>query len=134
MVPRDLAKFGYLYLRNGVWNGKQIVPASWVKTSIEKHIDPHMQNEKRAGYGYLWWVQTFGASAAHGYGGQYILLVPDKDLEVVFTSDLQPEDFNIPAGLFENYILPAIKSNDPLPANPTSAAHLEALCKAASQP
>ena len=134
MVSRDLAKFGYLYLRNGVWNGKQIVPASWVKTSLEKHIDPHMQNEMRAGYGYLWWVQTFGASAAQGYGGQYILLMPDKDLDVVFTSDLKPEDFNIPAGLFENYILPAIKSNDPLPANPTSAARLEALCKAASQP
>jgi len=134
MTPRDMAKFGYLYLRDGVWDGKQIVPASWVKASLEKHIDPKMESEKRSGYGYLWWLQTFGASAAQGLGGQYILLLPAQDLEVVFTSDLSPQDFQKPYDLFETYILPAIKSNDPLPANPPSATRLETLLKAAAQP
>jgi CubicO group peptidase (beta-lactamase class C family) len=134
MTPRDLAKFGYLYLRGGLWEGKQIVPASWVKTSLEKHIDPKMEGEKRSGYGYLWWLQPYGVAAAHGSGGQYILLVPAQDLEVVFTSDLSPQEFQMPYDLFETYILPAIKSSAPLPANPTSAARLEALIKAAAQP
>lgn len=134
MTPRDLAKFGYLYLRDGVWEGKQIVPARWVKASLEKQIDPRMESEKRSGYGYLWWLQTHGVKAAHGRGGQYILLLPAQDLEVVFTSDLSSQDFQKPYDLFETYILPAIKSSDPLPANPTSAARLEALLKAVAQP
>jgi CubicO group peptidase (beta-lactamase class C family) len=134
MTPRDLAKFGYLYLRGGLWEGKQIIPASWVKASLEKCIDPKMEGEKRSGYGYLWWLQTYGVKAAHGLGGQYILLLPSQDLEVVFTSDLSPQEFQKPYDLFEAYILPAIKSSDPIPANPTSAARLESLIKTVAQP
>ena len=117
LTPRDMAKLGYLYLRGGLWEGKQIVPASWVNASLEKHIDPKMEGEKRSGYGYLWWLQTYGAVAAQGLGGQYILLLPAQDLEVVFTAGLSPREFQIPYDMFESYILPAIKSDTPLPAN-----------------
>jgi CubicO group peptidase (beta-lactamase class C family) len=134
MTPRDLAKFGYLYLRGGLWEGKQVIPASWVKASLEKHIDPKMEGEKRSGYGYLWWLQTHEVKAAHGLGGQYILLLPAQDLEVVFTSDLSPQEFQKPYDLFEAYILPAIKSSGPIPVNPTSAARLESLLKTVAQP
>jgi CubicO group peptidase (beta-lactamase class C family) len=134
LTPRDMAKFGYLYLRNGLWEGKQIVPASWVNASLEEHVDPKMKGEKRSGYGYLWWLQTSGATAAQGLGGQYILLLPAQDLEVVFTAGLSPQEFQMPYDLFESYILAAIRSSAPLPANPTSAARLEMLLNAAAQP
>jgi hypothetical protein len=93
-----------------------------------------MEGEKRSGYGYLWWLQTFGVAAAQGLGGQYILLLPSQDLEVVFTSGLSPQEFQMPYDLFESYVLPAVKSNAPLPANPTSAARLEKLLRAAANP
>ena len=133
MLPQDMAKLGYLYLHNGMWDGKQIIPADWVKTSLSKHIDPHMENEDRSGYGYLWWLQTFGASAAHGAGGQYILVMPAQELVVVFTSHLPNQDFHIPGDLFKTYIVPAIKSPDALPANPEAADRLDALVKTAAQ-
>ena len=134
LTPRDMAKLGYLYLRGGLWEGKQIVPASWVKASLEKQVDPKMEGEKRSGYGYLWWLQTHGAIAAQGLGGQYVLLLPAQDLEVVFTAGLSPREFQIPYDMFESYILPAIKSDTPLPANPASVARLESLIKAAANP
>jgi CubicO group peptidase (beta-lactamase class C family) len=134
LTPRDMAKLGYLYLREGFWEGKQIVPGSWVKASFEKRMDPKMEGEKRSGYGYLWWLQSFGASSAQGLGGQYIILVPAQDLEVVFTAGLSPQDFQKPYDLFEDYILPAVKSDAPLKPNPASAARLEGLIKAVSNP
>jgi CubicO group peptidase (beta-lactamase class C family) len=130
MSPRDMAVLGQLYLRGGEWNGKQVIPASWVKASLESHIDPMMQSEKRSGYGYLLWLQTHGAISFHGAFGQYITMVPAQDLEVVFTADLTGENFQQPYDVFESYILPAVKSNDPLPANPAAAAKLEAALKA----
>jgi CubicO group peptidase (beta-lactamase class C family) len=130
MSPRDMAAFGQLYLRGGEWNGKQVLPASWVKASFANHIDPMMQSQKRSGYGYLLWLQTQGAVAFQGMGGQYIILVPERDLEVVFTADLTGDNFQQPYDVFESYILPAAKSNDPLPANPDGDAKLEAALEA----
>jgi CubicO group peptidase (beta-lactamase class C family) len=130
MTPRDMATLGQLYLRGGEWNGKQVIPADWVKASLESHIDPLMQSQKRSGYGYLLWLQTQGAVSFHGMGGQYITMVPAQDLEVIFTADLTGENFQQPYDVFESYILPAAKSNGPLPANPVAAAKLEAALKA----
>ena len=130
MSPRDMAALGYLYLQNGVWNGKQVVPADWVEASFDSHIDPMMQSEKRSGYGYLVWLQTHGAISAQGMGGQYIIMVPAQDLEVVFTADLSGDDFQQPYDVFESYILPAAKSDAPLPANPAGVAKLEAALEA----
>jgi CubicO group peptidase (beta-lactamase class C family) len=129
MSPRDLVALGYLYLRGGEWNGKQVVPASWVKDSFENHIDPMMQSQKRSGYGYLVWLQTQGAISFQGLGGQYVIVVPAQDLEVVFTADLSGEDFQKPYDLFESYILPALNSDDPLPTNPAAAGRLEEILK-----
>ena len=89
-----MAKLGYLYLRGGLWEGKQIIPASWVKASLEKQVDPKMEGEKRSGYGYLWWVGVGGklfpgvtvddgAFAAEGVGGNYIVAIPSRKLVIV---------------------------------------------------
>jgi CubicO group peptidase (beta-lactamase class C family) len=101
-----------------------------VKASFANHIDPMMQSQKRSGYGYLLWLQTQGAVSFHGMGGQYITMVPAKDLEVVFTADLTGENFQQPYDVFESYILPAVKSDGPLPANPAGVARLEAALEA----
>jgi CubicO group peptidase (beta-lactamase class C family) len=86
--PRDLAKFGYLYLKDGVWDGKRILPADWTKESTRWHIDAGRSGR---GYGYKWWLLsrkgqgTYDAYAALGYGGQRLIVVPELDLIAVFT-------------------------------------------------
>jgi CubicO group peptidase (beta-lactamase class C family) len=118
LAPFEMAKLGYLYLRNGVWNGKQIVPEEWVKASAQKYIETPLMNEaENSGYGYLWWINSFGGYSAHGFGGQYIYVIPEKDLVVVFTSGLNDSVFPLPKKLMEDYILPAVKSEKPLPKN-----------------
>jgi CubicO group peptidase (beta-lactamase class C family) len=115
MRPHDMAKIGYLYLNEGRWDGEQIVPAAWVAASTRKHISATLQD----GYGYQWWVRGDGVYMALGYGGQFIVVVPEKDLVVVFTSELAEEDFYTPQTLLDDFIIPAVQSSAPLPA-PTS--------------
>ena len=86
--PRDLAKLGYLYLKDGVWDGKPIVPAAWTKASTRWHLDA---GKTGRGYGYKWWLLsrkgpgTYDAYAALGYGGQRLIVVPELELIAVFT-------------------------------------------------
>ncbi len=88
LAPRDLAKIGYLYLKDGVWDGKRILPEGWVKTSTTSLT---ATSEKGIGYGYSWWAlppnraATQGAFLAWGYGGQLLIVVPELDLIAVFT-------------------------------------------------
>jgi len=57
--PRDMAKFGSLYLNDGVWNGQQIVSREWVKVSTLTHTVPRWDG----GYGYQWWLRTYEAGS-----------------------------------------------------------------------
>jgi CubicO group peptidase (beta-lactamase class C family) len=80
MTARDLARFGYLYLRGGRWGDRQVVPAEWVQRSVTPYstgLPPPY-----TGYGFLWWVNDTGF-AAHGNGGHVIHVVPSKDLVIV---------------------------------------------------
>lgn len=104
MTPRDMAKFGYLYLHGGEWNGQQVVPANWVKMATQRHID----TDDGRGYGYAWWQLSFGGYAALGYGGQQILVFPERDMIVVFTSQsYPPEDEKQLWRLVDEFIIPA---------------------------
>ena len=85
--PRDMLKFGLLYSNLGRWNGHQIVPASWITESTT----PKIMIEEGLGYGYFWWTKQFSwknktvdSYFAWGYGGQYIFVVPELELVVVF--------------------------------------------------
>jgi CubicO group peptidase (beta-lactamase class C family) len=88
LTPREMAKFGYLYLNEGFWEGKEIIPEWFVRESIQVHSEGG--NPEPAAYGYLWWViprfKPFAYCAA-GYGGQYIFVVPDNDLVIVTTGN-----------------------------------------------
>jgi CubicO group peptidase (beta-lactamase class C family) len=118
--PRDMAKLGYLYLHNGEWKGKQIVPAQWVQTSTTRHMETKglMNAAEDDGYGYFWWMNSFGGYSAHGFGGQYIFVLPKLDMVVIFTSGLADPDFPEPYQLVKTYLLPAAQSTQPLADNP----------------
>ena len=89
---RDLAKIGSLMLHDGQWNGKQVVPAEWVRLSSLRHTE--QTNSKWSmggiyGYGYQWWHGNFTARWSNatvitgvGYGGQNLFVVPNKQLVV----------------------------------------------------
>ena len=87
LTPRDLAKLGYLYLQDGLWEGKQIVESTFVKASITPSIDVGRGGQK---YGYKWWLRPYGKEGrmsfgGSGFGGQIPIVVPELDLVLVFT-------------------------------------------------
>jgi CubicO group peptidase (beta-lactamase class C family) len=89
LTPRDMAKFGYLYLKGGAWEGRQVVPAAYVRASTRRQVSTGDPFGRYEGYGYQWWTMTergHPAFAAIGLGGQLIEVVPDLDLIVVMTS------------------------------------------------
>ncbi len=115
LTARDMAKFGYLYLNDGQWDGKQIIPKDWVEESTKKQLYAYDGFD----YGYLFWVQTAHDSTknvdyityrADGYGGQKIIVVPQLDLVAVVTAspDANTKDDDMQNIVF-NYVIPAVK-------------------------
>jgi CubicO group peptidase (beta-lactamase class C family) len=81
-TPRDFARFGLLYLRDGVWDGKRILPRGWVDYART----PTWQQPTEDGpYGAHWWLGLGGPGSfsAVGYDGQYTLAIPDLDMVIV---------------------------------------------------
>jgi len=107
LKPHDMAKIGYLFLNQGVWDGEQIVPAEWVQAATQQQI---AAGTLSSGYGYQWWVDANGYYMALGYGGQFIFVVPDLQLVVVFTSSLFNANFEVPERLLNEFIIPAASS------------------------
>jgi CubicO group peptidase (beta-lactamase class C family) len=88
MTARDMARLGLLLLSQGVWDGQQIIPVDWVHQCVAYHSEgqPFVGS-----YGYGWWrrtIQGHPAFLGKGFGGQFIVIVPDSDLVVVVASDL----------------------------------------------
>lgn len=84
LSARDMAKFGYLYLNDGQWEGQQIIPADYAQASLVSQIATQWD---AIGYGFLWWhFEPINVTYALGWAGKYILLLPDKDMVVVLTS------------------------------------------------
>ena len=99
-----MAKLGYLYLHNGMWDGQQIVSSEWVKTATQKHT----ATDGKLGYGYQWWIYpSLGAYTALGRSGQTIFVVPDLNLIIVTTADVGGHDQIFK--LIEQYIVPAVQ-------------------------
>jgi CubicO group peptidase (beta-lactamase class C family) len=109
--PRDMAKIGYMILKNGKWRDRQIVSRKWVAESTKKHIDA-----LGIGYGYQWWLgkttinnQTIEVLFASGHGGQKIFILPQLDLVAVFTSRVfNSKGHSGPEGFLLKYIIPSI--------------------------
>ena len=100
LSTRDMARIGYLMLREGNWNGRQLVPRDWVKESTSaitpvSQMNPERRRNGPWGYGYLWWVWDGphsvgayeGAYTGLGAVGQHITVLPKLDLVVVHKTD-----------------------------------------------
>jgi len=81
-TARDFAKFGLLYLRDGMCNGVRILPEGWVDHARKQHVFDELTG---LGYGAHWWTLPGERNSlvAAGYEGQYIMVIPDRDLVVV---------------------------------------------------
>jgi CubicO group peptidase (beta-lactamase class C family) len=106
-TPRDMARFGYLYLNNGCWNGQQILPAGWTQNAytLASALQAGHARDWAEGdiYGRLWWLNTplpilnqmkppwpdvpTDAYSAEGHWGQFIHVIPSKNMVVVRTGD-----------------------------------------------
>ncbi len=126
LTPRDLARFGWLYLNKGDWYGKQIVPAKWIEESTTNHLKEGTPIQ----YGYWWWLVPGGSYAAKGWGGQVIAVIPDQEMVVVITG----ADHGLPSRLIPPYVIRAVLSDDPLPPNPEACQALDEAVKKLAAP
>ena len=109
--PRDWAKIGQLVLNRGAWEGRQIVPASWVEQSTAEQI----KTEESQSYGYQWWVgrsldgnRAVDWVAAKGFNSQKTIVIPALDMVVVFNASRESKNMVAPElNLLDHYILPA---------------------------
>ena len=86
LAAEDLARIGYLYLHGGQWNGRQIVPAAWIKEATARHVRAAAPGWD---YGYQWWLTTRGGTdvwAGRGFGGQFLIVIPTRDTVAVINS------------------------------------------------
>jgi CubicO group peptidase (beta-lactamase class C family) len=106
MTPRDMLRFGKLYIDGGQVGSNQLISQKWIESSISNQIgELNATTEELDGekYGYSWWVIE-GSPVALGVGGQTILLIPELDIVAVITQANETVD------LLGEYILPALKS------------------------
>lgn len=118
--PKDAAKIGYLFLQNGVWEGRQIVPVEWAAEAVKEHI----KTGRADNYGYGWWVSD-NSYFALGRNGQHIKVYPALNAIVVTTGG------NLEYSVIDRLLETAFVDPDrPLPANPSGMADLEAMLTA----
>lgn len=95
LTPRDMARFGFLYLNGGVWNDNNIISMPWINESTAINERKHVMNSYK--YGYLWWLREEDGVFAYlaiGDGGNIICCIPEKDLVVAIASKIitKPRD------------------------------------------
>jgi hypothetical protein len=115
MRPRDMARFGQLYLQKGTWNGEQLISKEWVEESTRAHLLTSAQLDRH--YGYYWWREAFSIDNrwiqtyfASGNGGNKIYVFPTEDLIVVITASAYDQSYGHPQVrmMMNKYILPAV--------------------------
>ena len=113
LTAYDMTKLGQLYLQNGNWEGQQLLSKTFIQEASSKQIDnakgdgtdenPH----SAAGYGYQFWRNDFGGFRADGMKGQYIIVLPEQELVIVMTSNLEP--MQIPMDVIKTQLLPHVR-------------------------
>ncbi|MBA2286402.1 MAG: serine hydrolase [Ktedonobacteraceae bacterium] len=108
LTTRELAKFGYLYLNRGQWDGQQLISADYVQASWRQQSK--IENDRA--YGYLWYLLPLGRHAsfcAIGYGGQLLLCLPDLDTVIVVTSIPTLDASDAARKVVRDFIVPALE-------------------------
>ncbi|MEI7729065.1 MAG: serine hydrolase [Verrucomicrobiota bacterium] len=125
-----LAKFGQLHLQQGVWQGRQILPAQWVEEATTFKIQqpvianpsrPKEQNDWQQGYCYQFWRCQHNAFRGDGAYGQFTIVMPEQDAVIAITSESPNMQGEL--DLVWEHLLPAMK-NQALPPDPASATQL----------
>lgn len=110
MKPQDMARFGLLYLNNGMWDGKQIIPQEWIEESTKEQV-----SGAKGKYGYLFWIKTvkdyqtskeYLAYSAEGYGGQIIMIIPELDMVTVITAN-DKTNYSSTMDIIKFFVVPA---------------------------
>jgi len=118
--PRDMAKFGYLFLNGGMWNNVRIISQEWIdiSTQIQINLNTSPYDGWMDGYGYQWWQwekifgEDYNAYTASGWGGQWIIVNPDMNTVVVSTGGNYYTDEILPVQrILVDYIIPSITGN-----------------------
>lgn len=130
LKTEDMAKFAQLFLQKGRWNGRQILPESWVEEAstakIIQHPDlPQAQKDEsdwEQGYGYQMWRSRHNSYRGDGAYGQFMIVWPELDAVLAVTAETpnMQAEFNT----IWKYLYPAIKKESVLPANPSAHAAL----------
>jgi CubicO group peptidase (beta-lactamase class C family) len=128
LKTEDIAKFGQLYLQNGKWDGKQIVPASWVRQATSKQVsngsDPSRDWDQ--GYGFQFWRCRHNAFRGDGANGQFCIVMPEQDAVVAITADTG--DMQAELNVVWDKLLPAFQQGT-LPENSEESAKLKKLAE-----
>ncbi len=94
-TPMDLLRFFYVITKGGMVNGRQYIPADYIKQATSRQIDTFGKMsvyEEMQGYGYQFWMTSHGGFACFGMGGQYAIHYPDKNITLIITADTQGRD------------------------------------------
>ena len=111
LKPRDMARFGYLYLNNGTWDGTQVVSSEWVNVSTKMYYDTGSWYH----YGYTWWgVPGYNFYEATGHYEQKIYVLPEQDMVVVFTGNIADEDWHPSDYLVIEHVIPSTEGPEPI--------------------
>ena len=121
----DIARFGQLYLAKGMWQGKQLLPASWVETATARHMSNGSSpaSDWEQGYGYQFWRSRHGFYRGDGAHGQFCLVLPQYDTVVAITSGTR--DMGSVMNLVWDRLVPALRASA-LPADQAAQKKLSA--------
>lgn len=120
--PRDMLKFGVMYLNDGAWKGERIISKDWVAKSSEIYgnnsgIKVPIEDSGNNGYGFTWWISQLGHYGqktnmyrANGWGGQVIMVLPENKMVVVFTGGNYTSKSHL-FKILQSYILPSLKDH-----------------------
>ncbi|MBC8876289.1 MAG: serine hydrolase [Planctomycetes bacterium] len=107
----DIARFGQLYLQQGRWQGKQLVPEAWIEaaTALQTSNGSNPNSDWDQGYGYQFWRCRHGAYRGDGAFGQYCIVLPEQDAVIAITSGVKHMQSVL--DLVWDKLLPAIQSS-----------------------
>ena len=119
----DIAKFGQLYLQKGQWQGKQLLPASWIEEATSKQTESQPgDGDWSQGYGYQFWRCKPGFYRGDGAYGQFCFVMPEQDAVLVMTSE--SKDLQKSMNIAYDNLLPAFAKGE-LPENRVQVAFLK---------
>jgi CubicO group peptidase (beta-lactamase class C family) len=117
LTAESIAKFGQLYLQNGVWNGVRLIAPDWIALATSKQIsnDDGSEVDWKQGYGFQFWRCQHGAYRGDGAFGQFCVVCPEQDMVIAITASV--DRMQTVLDLIWDLLIPAL-SEQPLPEEP----------------